>query len=478
VSGHLYDPRGPRPTCASHVWSINGSIGDSWGFVLRNCTSFATWRLRERNGLGFSNAFRDRHWGDARQWDDVARDLGYRVDSVPAIGAIAQSDAGRAGHVAWVSDIGPGTVTVEEYNHATPGGYGVRTVPVGEFRYLHLADVAPSPLLGSDRPVVSVSDGLGESWTARVDAGGTLRVAAPGRQDRVVGRRSAYSPRAAPALSLDHRGRPWVAVTARDGRVLAGTLRGTRFALRPVGVSAVTASPALAQSRTHRPVLATVSPAGTLATRRLTQRGRWSHPERVGRPGSWATHTAPVLGTDDSGRTWLVAVGARGTTYARVLGRGRLVRLAGAPGSITSTPALTTAADGTTYLHQVSAAGRLGVRTLAGLRWSRPAVLDGQWSPYASPAVGDVAGRLHLAAVDARGAVLLRAALPGERSRLTVRARSSSDLTRSPGLVTRSNAGVFVVAHTAGRSTRSRLLARPASALVGHSAPTRAGFTP
>jgi hypothetical protein len=185
-----------------------------------------------------------------------------------------------------------------------------------------------------------------------------------------------------------------------------------------------------------------------------------------------------VLGTDDSGRTWLVAVGARGTTYARVLGRGRLVRLAGAPGSITSTPALTTATDGTTYLHQVSAAGRLGVRTLAGLRWSRPAVLGGQWSPYASPAVGDVAGRLHLAAVDARGAVLLRAALPGERSRLTVRARSSSDLTRSPGLVTRSNAGVFVVAHPAGRSTRSRLLARPASALVGHSAPTRAGFTP
>ena len=154
VTGHLYDPRGPRPTCERRVWSINGSIGDAWGFVLRNCTSFVAWRLQERNRLAaFGNHFRGQHWGDARNWDDVARDLGYRVDSVPAIGADAQSDSGRVGHVAWVSDIGPGTVTIEEYNHATPGGYGTRTVAVGEFRYLHLDDVAPSPLIGG-RPLV------------------------------------------------------------------------------------------------------------------------------------------------------------------------------------------------------------------------------------------------------------------------------------------------------------------------------------
>ena len=154
VTGHLYDPRGLRPTCERRVWSINGSIGDAWGFVLRNCTSFVAWRLQERNRLAaFGNHFRGQHWGDARNWDDVARDLGYRVDSVPAIGAVAQSDSGRVGHVAWVSDIGPGTVTIEEYNHATPGGYGTRTVAVGEFRYLHLDDVAPSPLIGG-RPLV------------------------------------------------------------------------------------------------------------------------------------------------------------------------------------------------------------------------------------------------------------------------------------------------------------------------------------
>lgn len=199
VSGHLYDPRGPKPTCARRVWAINGSIGDSWGFVLRNCTSFAAWRLHDRNGMsGFANDFGGEHWGNAENWDDVARRLGYRVDRVPAIGAIAQSDAGRVGHVAWVSAIGRGTVTVEEYNHALPGGYGTRTVPVDEFRYLHLADVAPSPLLGSDRPVVSVPDGLGDSSRARVDDRGTLWISRPGRPMRVAGERRIFPRRPRP----------------------------------------------------------------------------------------------------------------------------------------------------------------------------------------------------------------------------------------------------------------------------------------
>ncbi|WP_299922529.1 CHAP domain-containing protein [uncultured Nocardioides sp.] len=462
VSGHLYDPRGPRPTCARNVWSINGSIGDPWGFVLRNCTSFVSWRLHERNGLaGFANDYRGEHWGNANRWDDVARRLGYRVDSVPAIGAVAQTDAGRVGHVAWVSAIGPGTVTIEEYNLASPGGYGTRTVPVGEFRYLHLADVAPSPLVGSDRPVVAVSDDRGGSWTARVDDTGTLLVAAPGRPARVAGTRGAFTPVVAPALSVDHRGRPWVAATARDGRVLVGTTRRGRLVLRPVGTSAPTASPALAPSRTHRPVLATVSADGTLVTRRLTREGRWSRPDRVGRPASWSTHTAPVLGTDATGRTWLVAVGARGATFTQPLERGRLQRLAGPTASPTSTPALTTAGDGTTRLHQVSATGRLVVRTLTGRRWTRPTALAGQWSPYASPAVGEAGGGLHVVATDRTGAVVVRSAVPGQPSRLPVRVRAPRDLTRSPALVMRRGAGLFVV-------TRSgpRLLARPTPAVV------------
>lgn len=474
VSGHLYDPRGPRPTCARGVWSIDGSIGDPWGFVWRNCTSFVSWRLHERNGMaGFANHFRGERWGNAENWDDVARRLGYRVDSVPAIGAVAQTDAGRVGHVAWVSAIGPGTVTVEEYNHALPGGYSTRTVPTGEFRYLHLDDVAPSPFVGSDRPVVSAPDGLGGSWTARVDDRGTLWLARPGRPARTVGPRRAFSPVAAPALTLSRKGLPWLAATTRDGRVLAGTPRRGRLVLRRVARSAPTASPAVALSRTGRPLLAAVSPDGSLVTRRLTLHGGWSRPERVGRPGSWGTHTAPVLGADSGGHPWLVAVTQGGATFARPLGRGRLQRLGGPSASLTSTPALSTDSAGTTRLHQVDARGRLGVRTLDGVRWSRPARLAGRWSPYASPDVGDVGGELHVAATGASGAVVVRSAVPGERSHLPRRVRSTHDLTLPPVLLTRHNAGVFVLT-----GTGARLLTRPAAAVVDDSLPTSAGFTP
>jgi surface antigen len=478
VSGHLYDPRGPKPTCTRSVWAINGSIGDPWGFVLRNCTSFVAWRLHERNEMSdFSNSLGGERWGNANNWDDVARRLGYRVDRVPAIGAVAQTDEGRVGHVAWVSAIGPGTVTVEEYNRGVQGGYSTRTVPVGDFRYLHLADISASPQVGSDRPLVSVPDRLGESWTARVDDSGTLWVARPGRRARVVGPRGTFSPVVAPALARDRRGLTWVAATTRTGRVLAGTTRGPRFALRTVGTSATTASPAVALTRTGRPVVATISATGTLTTRRLTQQHRWSRPTRVGRPGSWATHTAPVLGRDSADRTLLVAVGRTGATYSLTLERGRLRRLAGAAGSITSTPALTSAGDGTTWLHQVTSQGTLVVRSLGGRRWSRARALDGSWSPYASPAVGEVAGRLYVTAVDARGALRVRPGVPGVPSRLPGRVGTSRDLTRSPGLVTRHNNGVYVVADR-GSTTSARLLTRPAAALVGRTAPKRAGFTP
>src|SRR5690349_10328800 len=247
------------------------------------------------------------------------------------------------------------------------------------------------------------------------------------------------------------------------------TTRPGRVALRAVGTSAPTASPALAQSRTRRPVLATVSAEGTLVTRRLTREGRWTLPARVGRPASWSTHTAPVLGNEATGRTWLVAVGARGATYAQSLERGPLVRLRGPAASLTSTPALTTAA-GTTSLHQVDATGRLGVRTLDGRRWSRTTELAGRWSPYASPAVAEVAGGLHVAATDRTGAVVVVSTVPGRPSRRLGRA---GDPTRSPGLVTRPEAGLLVVARAG-----SRLLARPAAPRVDDLRPARPGFRP
>ena len=126
------------------------------------------------------------------------------------------------------------------------------------------------------------------------------------------------------------------------GRVLAGTTRGRGYALRRVGTAAPTSSPA---SRSHAPIARSwpaPPPPEPSSRRRLTRQGRWSTPERVGQPGSWATHTAPVLGNDGAGAPGWWPSPPRGATFAQRLERGRIVRVPGDAASITSTPALTT----------------------------------------------------------------------------------------------------------------------------------------
>src|SRR6201989_1768599 len=191
-------PPAPR-TCAKHIWFYNGSYGDPWGFALRNCTSFVAWRLRATNGFDdFVNDMDGGHWGKPAAWDEAARTLGCLVDDVPAVGAVAQTDAGSHGHVAWVTAVGNGTVTVEEYNMLVAGGYGVRTVPTSDFRYLHVAALAPAPYLGSTRSAVATTDAHGGAWTARTTSAGALVVRPP--SGRTTHLRGAWSPQASPSL--------------------------------------------------------------------------------------------------------------------------------------------------------------------------------------------------------------------------------------------------------------------------------------
>jgi len=112
------------------AWSM--SSADQWSFYARNCTSFAAWRLNQE-GVEFWNYFGGPHWGNADNWDDAARSLqasnpglGVRVDRTPKRGAIAQWNFN---HVAFVAAVyNDGTITVEEYNYATTGGYGTRRI--------------------------------------------------------------------------------------------------------------------------------------------------------------------------------------------------------------------------------------------------------------------------------------------------------------------------------------------------------------
>ncbi|MEU4445221.1 CHAP domain-containing protein [Actinosynnema sp. NPDC050801] len=111
---------------------------DPWNFYYRECTSFAAWRIRLRNEIGFTNSYKGVRWGNAENWDNAARSVGLTVSSTPAVRTVAQTDAGTYGHVAWVVAVNSdGTVTIEEYNYGGVHAYGTRRVAAGNFVYIH-----------------------------------------------------------------------------------------------------------------------------------------------------------------------------------------------------------------------------------------------------------------------------------------------------------------------------------------------------
>ena len=471
-------PPAPR-TCAKHIWFYNGSYGDPWGFALRNCTSFVAWRLRETNGVSdFVNDMNGVHWGNAADWDEAARALGYLVDGVPAVGAVAQTDAGSHGHVAWVTAVGDGTVTVEEYNMLVAGGYDVRTVPTSDFTYLHVSDLAPAPYLGSTRSVVTATDVHGRAWSARTTASGSLLVRRP--SGSVRGLAGAWSPSAAPSMVTDLRGRVWVVATTRNGDVRATHVSAVTGRLGPARRvargSSTTSSPVVVKDPGGGVRLFTVSSAGTLLERhtRGLRADRWTRPHRLGRPGSWSTQAAPAVATDLRGRIHLVAVTRGGRVVSQhTLGGRRDGRWSGfhpvddRTWSVTSTPALTVAGNGAVWLATVDDRGGLTVRhSNRKGRWPAGTSLVGPWSPYASPSLSvDFRGRTWLAAVGEDGRLVVRWAGAGSTTWRPAHGlpNAKRSLTASPTVTSAPDGGVLVgVTDPKGR-TQWRRPAGPAS---------------
>ncbi|OAQ60240.1 CHAP domain-containing protein [Pochonia chlamydosporia 170] len=111
---------------------------DKWKYFKCQCTSFVAWRINDRLGIKFTNQYKGTNWGNANTWDEAARRTKVRVDNKPVPGCIAQSNGGKAGHVAWVTKVSGDKVTIEEYNWNKVQGYGTRTVPKGNFNYIHV----------------------------------------------------------------------------------------------------------------------------------------------------------------------------------------------------------------------------------------------------------------------------------------------------------------------------------------------------
>jgi surface antigen len=148
---------------------------DPWREYVRECTSFAAWALHSRNG--FEMPF----YANAIDWGTKAAALGYPVNGTPALGAIAWSQKLPWGHVAWVSDVSGGTVTIQEYNEYGNGTFDTRSVAASTFQYIHFKDLsAPTQTPPPVQPPSSspgthpeTTGGLTHTWTNYTNAGGT-----------------------------------------------------------------------------------------------------------------------------------------------------------------------------------------------------------------------------------------------------------------------------------------------------------------
>jgi surface antigen len=133
--------RGP----SAGAYPLGGQLGlalDPWGFVARQCTSYAAWYLNAHGvpfGLRTRGPAGEGFFLSAADWDRGALAAGFAVRSTPVVGSIAQWDAeessplvsaddsahyrpltaGRFGHVAVVQRVlRNGSAVVSEYDGA------------------------------------------------------------------------------------------------------------------------------------------------------------------------------------------------------------------------------------------------------------------------------------------------------------------------------------------------------------------------
>ena len=148
------------------------SLIDPWRFYNRECTSFVAWRLNNRNGFPFKNDLNGDgrlDFGNASNWPAAAKAFGYRVDSQPAIGAVAAWN----GHVAWVEAVSAdGTITVEDYNWGLTHQYKEHREPAAGRQYLHFKDMQDGSPFGSFDGATGLVGGAVQvtGWTIDPDA--------------------------------------------------------------------------------------------------------------------------------------------------------------------------------------------------------------------------------------------------------------------------------------------------------------------
>lgn len=112
-------------------WASRGNVEgeDEWAFYWGECVSYAAFAVRTYSPhKDFVNNWRGAHFGNAKEWDEAARELGIRVDQTPTVGAVAQHSRNKNGHVAYITAVHEdGTFDVNEYNHGPRHKFGTRS---------------------------------------------------------------------------------------------------------------------------------------------------------------------------------------------------------------------------------------------------------------------------------------------------------------------------------------------------------------
>ncbi|MGY0234205.1 CHAP domain-containing protein [Longispora urticae] len=161
--------------CPGYDWGYwsNGTFRSNSprGFAYRNCTDF----VAQRVGLTWSSFRFPSGAGHARDWAAYASNAGLTVSTAAQQGDVAWWGGGDYGHVAVVSSVnGDGSVNVEEYNVAAPGGYGTRPNLRAE-KYLRLGSSGSS---GQATPGTDVDGNAGADLvlTTSEPGGGTAAI--------------------------------------------------------------------------------------------------------------------------------------------------------------------------------------------------------------------------------------------------------------------------------------------------------------
>jgi len=123
-----------REVPVSSLPSSTPGVVSNWVYTAGNTYSYGYCTAFVKDSLGWVR----NGWGNAADWAWHARAQGFTVSSTPRVGAVAQTSAGWAGHVAVVIGIGDGTVRIREMNG--PGGWNViteRVTSVSDWVYIY-----------------------------------------------------------------------------------------------------------------------------------------------------------------------------------------------------------------------------------------------------------------------------------------------------------------------------------------------------